>query len=142
MKRDRSRFSVIRLPHKFIDEDKITSKRFVVIGHEKEFAICIKATSQIEVFKNNPSKMVGSVSFKANECECFDKDTLVEPDNQIPIRHDAITKADRDSTLTILGELPKDFGAKLIEAVENSETMSEMEQKRLLKILRRKQSVS
>jgi hypothetical protein len=109
-----------------------------VIAHEKEFLICIKATSRVELFKNNASKMVGCVLFKEGECGCFEKETVVEPDNQIPLRYDGVDKAYRDSTLEVLGDLPDDFAARLTKAINCSETMNEMEQKRLLKLLRRK----
>ena len=84
--------------------------------------------------------MVGAVFFEKGATACFDKDTIVEPDNQIPLSYEKVMYADRMNTLERLGELPDDFGEKLIEAVKKSETMYEMQQKRLLKLLKRKVS--
>jgi hypothetical protein len=102
--------------------------------------ICLKATSKVELFMNNAEKMVGAVFIGQGECDCFDVDTIIEPDNQIPLSYEKVASAYRMNTLERLGELPDGFDGNLIKAVKKSETMYEMQQKRLLMLLKRKVS--
>jgi len=126
------------LPHRFSGAQQATPKRFVVIAHEKNYVVCLKATSRVELFINNPEKMIGAVFLKQGETACFGKDTVVEPDNQIPIPYEKVVEAERMNQLERLGQLPDDFGERLTTAVNKSETLYEMQQKRLLRLLGRK----
>jgi len=90
------------------------------------------------LFKNNSEKMIGPVLLKEGETDCFGKETVIEPDNQVALSYAEVLKADRDNTLERLGSLPDGLGSRLIDAVKKSETMYEVQQKRLLALVRRK----
>lgn len=130
-----SPYSVIRIPFRLGDESHILKKRFVVLGHLGGYAICLKATSQVKIYINNRELMVGCVYYKAGELKAFSKDTVIQPDNQIPIAHDYLIQSERNKSLDILGIMPADFRSKLKKAISDSLTMSEREKLRLLKIL-------
>jgi len=132
------RFSVIRLPYRFEDEH-LLSKFFVLLGHHKDgfgewHAICIKATSQVTVYKNNPDKMCGCVYYRAGLVPCFPVDTVIQPDNQIPIAHKALVDAHFDGALECF-DSPPGFEELLRMAVADSMTMSKRLKQRLLDIL-------
>jgi len=131
-------FSVIRLPYRF-EGGHLLEKMFVVLGHRRDglgeaYAICLKATSQIAVYQNNPGKMRGCVYYAAGQTTCFAVDTVVQPDNQIPIKHSALADAHFDGGLT-RGTLPTEFAAQLRTAIANSITMSKAQKARLLELL-------
>jgi len=124
------RFSVIRVPYKFDEELIPLSRLFVVLAHAGGCAICIKATTKTSLYKNNPSQMAGCIHFQAGEVLCFPEETIIQPDNQIPIEHSHI----RDSHIrdqVQIHTLPSDFPAKLREAVRKSETLTGRERKRI-----------
>ena len=55
-------YTVIRVPRAFQEQDEPGPKRLIVIGHQAGHAICVKATSKTELYKNN-KKMRGSCVF-------------------------------------------------------------------------------
>ena len=128
-----SRFSVIRVPYQFQGEIS-KEKLFVVLGHRSRNAICIKATSKVDLYVNNPEMMAGCVFFKAREISCFSLDTAVQPDNQIPIAHRDIIAAHRDGSLEIT-LLPDSFEERLRKAITDSTTLDDRLRARLLELL-------
>ncbi len=130
------KYSVIRLPHKFIEALYHERKRFVVLGHKGGNLICIKATAQVEVYKNNSGLMASCVYYSAGEVAFFEKDTVIQPDNPVPISYEQVLASDAEGEFEILGEMPDSFEADLVAAIEDSITLPRREAKRLLKIIR------
>jgi hypothetical protein len=130
-------FSAILVPYRFGGSPYLVSKIFVVLGHRNGFAICLKATSNVELYKNNPEKLAGCVFYKGGEISLFREDTAIQPDNQVPIPHAHIADMHQKMALKLLGSLPADFVTKLILAIENSTTLDDREKERIMEILQR-----
>ena len=128
-------FSVISLPYAYQGDPQPQLKRFVVISHIQEFAFCIKATSKVSLYINNPQMLAGCVLYRAGECDCFECDTAVQPDNQVPIRHADISSSHERGELQILGTMPEDFKERLRAAANNSFRIVPRERNRLLQFL-------
>jgi hypothetical protein len=134
------RFSVVKLPYRF-EEDRLLAKFFIVLGHRIDgfgmaYAICIKATSQVAVYKNNPDKFCGCVYYHGGQLDCFPLDTVIEPDNQIPLSHKSIADAHFDNALECW-LMPPDFDSLLRTAIDRSLTMNKRQKQRLLDVLDR-----
>lgn len=132
------RFSVIRLPYRF-EGDRPQRKFFVVLGHrqlnaKEAFAVCVKATSKVEAYRNDSDKMRGCVFYPTGQVSCFDVDTVIQPDNQIPIPHRTIADAHFDGLLDWWPG-PANFEACFREAIRNSVTMSRRSKTRLVDLL-------
>ena len=126
-------FTVIRLPYQF---DSVSSlKRFVVVGHNEGYAICLKATTKVSLYVKNKDMMAGCVYYKAGELDFFPQATAIQPDNQIPIKLAYIKQCKRDGTVEILGPLPSTFEEYLIGAVDDSITMEERKKTRIRKLV-------
>lgn len=122
---------MIRVRYKFEGDDAAIAKLFVSLAHVNKHAICLKATSQVQVYKNNPAKMAGAVFYPAGTVACFPTDTVIQPDNQVPISHSMIVAQRKAGVFAIAGTLPTTFRSQLITAVKASDTMEPREQKRL-----------
>lgn len=129
------RHAVISLPFQFSGSAYRILKFFVVLGHRKGHAICLKATSQVDIYLNNKDQMSGCVFYQAGKVKCFKNDTAIQPDNQIPISHGHLKAAQAKAELQIMGILPTDFEEKLRKAIQNSVTISGREKKRILEML-------
>jgi len=134
------RFSVIRCNYHFDGDPKpLIGRRFVCLEHrnleKRAFAICLKATSQIEAYINNPRRMAGVVFYRAGAVPFFEKDTIIQPDNQFPIPHYDLIRQHASGDAKILGVLPGDFPSNLASAVRASVTITPREQRRILEIL-------
>ena len=127
-------FSVIRLPIKLDGSDYKEPKRFVVLAHVNGHAYCLKTTSIVTPYFDDPSKMVGAVFYKKGSTAAFDSDTVVQPDNPFPIPYAEIELAQARGALTV-SLLPGDFGDRLCEAVQKSETLKPVPKKRLCGVL-------
>jgi hypothetical protein len=123
------RFSVIRIPYKF--DGNRTEKFFVLICHRGVNAICIKATSKVEIYKNNPNMMKSCIYYAAGEVKCFPLETVVQPDNQFPISHADLGKAFMERTLEIHPPLPN-FEHELRRVIRESDTLDDRRRERLL----------
>ena len=128
------KFSVIRVPFKFEDDVVPLSRLFVVVAHFGDQAICVKATSKTTLYENNPMQMIGCVYYKGGEVPCFPSNTVVQPDNQIPIEHCHIKDSHLRGQVKI-HTLPEDFPSRLREAVKNSQTLTRRERKRIEALL-------
>lgn len=128
------RFSVIRQPYRF-SSDPPAGKLFVVLGHVKGHAVCLKTTSQTAFYSNNPQLLTGCVCYEANELHFFPKKTIIQLDNQIPIAHAAIRQAAAAGTFEVVGTLPADFPERLRKAAEASVLLSPNELRRLFQML-------
>jgi hypothetical protein len=80
--------------------------------------------------------MAGCVFYKGGETSIFEYDTAIQPDNQVPIPHEEIEAAKSKNSLDILGVLPGTFEQRLVDAVRNSVTLSQVQRRRLWGILR------
>jgi len=123
------RFSVIRLPYNF--EGNLIEKLFVVICHRAGNAICIKATSKVAIYRNNPQRMAGCVHYAGGALKCFPVETVVQPDNQFPIAHTDILKAHTKGVLEVHPP-PPNFEQALLKAIRDSATLDERLRERLL----------
>lgn len=94
----------------------------------------MKATSQVALYKNNADMMASCVFYKAGEA-MFERDTAVQPDNQFPVPHADIAKANRTGTFRLLGQLPKDFHERLVQATKSSVRATPAQKKRLLGLI-------
>jgi hypothetical protein len=128
-----ARFSVIHLPYTF--QGVTVKKLFVVIGHEKQFAFCIKTTTNATFYQNSPELLAGCICYKKGEVSFFTQDTLVQPENQFPIAHQAMVEAERAGTLSIVGKMPEDFGEKLAKAINASIRLDARKKARILKFI-------
>lgn len=127
-----AKFSVIRIPYRF--EGTRSEKLFVILCHRGIHALCIKATSKIGIYKNNPTMMKGCVHYDAGSHDCFPAETVVQPDNQFPIAHADILKADKDGTLEIHAPIAN-FERELRCAIRDSNTLDQRRRERLLAAL-------
>lgn len=129
------RYSVLRAPLRFLGTatpDK-PDKLVVVLFHEKGCAVCMKATSQTQLYLNNPEMMSGCVYYPAGEIRFFPSDTVIEPDNLFAVLHRELTDPKR-----VLGTLPPDFHAKIIVAVQGSIRLSDQRKRVILEKLESK----
>jgi hypothetical protein len=125
---------VIRVPYQFERDPRPIEKLFVVLCHMEGCAICIKTTSKTDLFRNNPAMRKGCVWYSAGQLTCFPLDTVIEPDNQIPIPHDDIRRAQVRGTLEVYA-LPASFEEDLRSAIDRSATLSPRRRIRLLSML-------
>jgi hypothetical protein len=133
-------FSVLCCDYLFAgDPDPLIGRRFVCLEHRsldgKEYAFCLKATSKVGAYTNNPGMMAGAVFYPAGTLQFFKKDTVIQPDNQFPIPHLDLIRQHRAEKVRILGSMPDSFPGDLIAAVEASRTMTPREQKRIIECL-------
>jgi hypothetical protein len=125
---------VIRLRYQFEGDDAIP-KLFVSLAHVNRHVICLKATSQVEVYKNNQAKMAGAVFYPAGTVACFPTDTVIQPDNQVPISHVMIVAQHKAGIFAVLETLPTTFLNQLIAVVRASDTMEPRKKRRLAELL-------
>ncbi len=109
------------------------TKRMVVIGHSENHAICLKATSKVDFYKNSQFKDV--VFYSAGEYSFFEKDTAIQPNNQFAISHENLENYHKNGSFKILDQLPSTFKSSLIVAIGNSHTMNSKKSKRLMSLL-------
>jgi hypothetical protein len=134
--------SVFRCNYQFDgDPYALPNRRFVCLGHKdlenkSPFAICLKATSQLDAYKNNPRRLAGSVLYKAGVVPIFEKDTIIQPDNQFPIPHSNLLRQYAAGDFAVLGVLPANFIPALLDAIEQSFTMSANQKRRLHELLK------
>ncbi len=110
------------MPYQYPGEEAV-AKIFVLICHDGNHALCMKATSQISMYANNADQMKGVVYFAAMELPFFPVDTAVQPDNPHPITHIDISRCQANGSFKLLGNMPKDFPERLMSAIANSITM-------------------
>lgn len=84
---------------------------------------------------NNPARMAGVVFYAAGSASCFDVDTVIQPDNQVPILHTNLAKQKAMGSLEFLGALPAGFLEQLRLAIRQSVTLTPRLQGRLLAML-------
>jgi hypothetical protein len=80
-------------------------------------AICIKATSQIDIYKNNKELAAGVVSYDAGVLPFFPLATSIQPDNLHPIPHRHLIKCHAEGTFVELGNMPQDFQDRLVKSI-------------------------
>jgi hypothetical protein len=134
------RYCVIALPHRFGGEDYDERKIFVVLCHHNHHTICLKATSRVDIYKNNKEAMAGVVFYQAGQFKAFHLDTAVQPDNCVAIPHEKLRESKQNLKLDVFGTLPGNFQDRLLEAIDNSLTLDDRQRKRLLNILENTQS--
>lgn len=110
-------------------------KFFVCVAHVERYVICLKATSRLDAYKDRPEMMAGVVLVPAGTHHFFNRDTIIQPDNQIPIPYFTLTTQAANGEFEILGPMYDGFVDDLVNAATNSHTMPPRERERLLKIL-------
>ncbi len=73
--------------------------------------------------------MPGTVQFTAQECPCFEKPTVIEPQNVVPIRYAVLVNHHQAGDFEHLGTLPPDFPAKLRVAIDHSKVVEPYKKK-------------
>jgi hypothetical protein len=124
-------FDLIRLPYTYADE-RPELKRFVFIRHEAGYAICLKATSKVILYLNDPTLMAGVIFYQKNSLAMFELDTVIQPDNPHPLSHIEINRSIKQGTFEHLGAMPEDFRAALLNAINASKTMKPERKRNLL----------
>ena len=132
------KFSVVRVPYRF-EGQHLLEKYFVVLGHWTDgsgdsYAIAVKATSGVAVYLNNQEKMRGCVFYRGGQLPCFPCDTVIQPDNQIPLAHKMLADVHFDGGIQCW-PLPPDFEAIFRAAVANSISMDKKKKQRLIAVL-------
>jgi hypothetical protein len=79
--------------------------------------------------------MAGVVLVRAGTLSCFNRDTIIQPDNQVAIPHPKLVTQHANGDFEILGAMHDGFPADLAKAVRASITMEPREQRRILGIL-------
>ena len=79
--------------------------------------------------------MAGVVYYPAGSNPCFERDTVIQPDNQLPIPHARLARQESTGDYSLVGQMPADFKDRLIEAARASVTMDGRQQKRLWIVL-------
>lgn len=128
-------FTAFRCPYRFSEGDEPEPKRFVVLGHQNGYAICLKATSKFEQYLACPERLAWVVEYAAASLEFFPQRTAIQPDNQFPIPHTALQLHHANRQLQVLGALPADFPARLRAAVGASTVMRPKQKQRVLAFL-------
>jgi hypothetical protein len=107
----------------------------VCLDHVGGHAFCLKATSQLEAYENRPDRLKGVIFVRAGTVACFNRDTIIQPDNQFAIPHPTLATQEASGEFEILGAMHDGFREDLAKAVRASITMSPREQQRILGIL-------
>lgn len=128
------RYSALRMPYKFHGNVDTFPKWFVVIAHVNNHAICIKTTSNTEIYEHDKNRMAGCVFYKAGDVHCFPVDTAIQPDNQHGIPHALIEQGHTAGAVKI-ATLPANFQERLKQAVKDSDSLSGRERARIAAIL-------
>jgi len=128
-------FSAIRCCYRFGSETQAVSRYFVCVAHVSRHAFCLKATSQTEAYENRPDRRVGIVFVPAGTLPFFNRDTIIQPDNQLAIPYFTLTTQHASGEFAILGAMYDGFAGSLAKAVRASHTMSPQQKARLLGIL-------
>lgn len=127
------RYTVIRVHYAYAGQPS-GEKLFIFLRHEvldgKKFCWCIKATSQVQRFSEEMLK--GCISYKANEVEFFNQDTVIDTSNILTLLHDTLDKEASLGRYQIEGKMPDDFHEKFVAAIRSSTTL---EPKRKAKLL-------
>lgn len=134
------RFAVIRCDYRFAgDADSLPGRLFVFLDNvtldKQALALCVKATSKVEPYRNNPRMMQGAVFYKGGVVPCFPKDTIIQPGNLFPIPHLELIRNNGQGKAAVVGVMPPAFMSELLKAVQDSVTMSPKEKKRILSLL-------
>jgi hypothetical protein len=134
------RFAVIRCDYRFDgDPEALPGRLFVFLDNatldKQALALCVKATSKVEAYLNNPKKMQGAVFYKGGVLPCFPKDTIIQPENLLPIPHLELIRNNAQGKAAVVGVMPPDFMSELLKAVHDSVTMSPKLKKRILSLL-------
>ena len=133
-------FSVIRIPYRFLDQERPVSKLFVVLGHKQMesgevWAYCIKTTSNVRIYENDERRRSGCVCYEPGSVPCFPVKTYVEPDNTFPISHRDIIRANTLGGFEIHPALPSDFKMRLCRAIAASITMDKRQKNRMIEFV-------
>jgi hypothetical protein len=79
--------------------------------------------------------MAGIVFVRAGTLSCFNRDTIIQPDNPVPIPHPNLVTQHANGDFEILGAMHDGFPEDLARAVRASITMAPREQRRILESL-------
>lgn len=106
----------------------------MVLCHRDSYAICLKATSKLDLYDNNPIKNKGCVRLAVGYIDCFPLTTIVDPDFHFPIHHSVIWKAQENGTFEV-HKMPMGFEDRLRKAIANSGTLGPIKRARILSMI-------
>lgn len=92
----------------------------------------MKATSNIALYKNSKELFAGVIFYKAGELPFFPLDTVIQPDNLHPIPHLHLSRCHAAGTLVELGDMPENFHARVVAAVNASITIPQARKQNIL----------
>jgi hypothetical protein len=98
-----------------------------VIGHEGTTLLCLKVTSRVTLYQNDPELMAGCVYYRGREVPCFTTDTAIQPDNPFLIAYRDVQRAEQ-----VLGLLPNDFHGRLVRAIRACIRLTPRQRRKLL----------
>lgn len=103
-------------------------KLLVVLFHDhgSSTAVCAKATSQLDFYKNNREARRGCVEVPPGTIDCFDRHTIIQLDNLFPVPWNVITSG------SVVGRLPEGTHEAVVSAVQASVRISEERRRGLL----------
>jgi hypothetical protein len=103
-----------------------------VFKNPEPVAICLKATSNVSIYKNNKELMSGVVHYEPGELSFFPLETVIQPDNLHPIPHIHLKRCHADGTFIELGDMPASFHEQITKAIVSSVTISPARRKSIL----------
>jgi hypothetical protein len=131
---------VIRLYYEYPGEPP-GEKLFIVLNpnyvsndSEDEIVFCIKATSKVARYQNDPEQMDGCVYYRARTLAFFPVDTAIQPDNGLPLAHSRLGAFARARKYRVEGKMPAEFHNQLVSAITNSITLKPKAQRVLLRM--------
>lgn len=121
--------TVIRVRIRFDGDPEEQYKLLVVLFHDGGFAVCAKATSKVERYRDNPERVAGVAFIPANEVSCFTRETAIQVDNLFPVPHASLHPS------CIVGCVPAARQLEIVEAVRTSIVLPEGRKRRILRAL-------
>ncbi|MFZ0890185.1 MAG: hypothetical protein WA005_17220 [Candidatus Binataceae bacterium] len=117
--------------------------RFIVIGHIEKGStqaavVCLEPTTNTEHWREP-----GFVCYEADEVECFNHRTVIEPvdHKRLVFPYEVLIRADRKGLYRELHPLPQDFCGNLFQAVADNRTLNARDKARWRKFLEDNQTV-
>ena len=106
------RYTVIHVWYEYPSQ-RGEEKYFIVLRHDKASAgficRCIKATSRIARFENDPDLLKGVVLYEQRTIPFFTERTVVDPDSKLDIDHSHLKDQSRKNRFRVAGKMPEDF---------------------------------
>jgi hypothetical protein len=129
------RYTVIHVWYEYPSQ-RGEEKYFIVLRHDKTSAgficRCIKATSRIARFENDPDLLKGVVLYEQRTIPFFTERTVVDPDSKLDIDHSHLKDQSRKNRFRVAGKMPEDFHERLVKAIKDSDQLAPKIKRELL----------